>query len=349
MEGKRRYSPPRDTNSNETAIVLKKQKTEEDKDKQIIASGPPRTSNLEAPIMQLVGHEAEIYTVKFNPKGEVLASGSFDKRILLWDTYGECKNFAVLSGHKNAILELHWSADGGFVYSASADGTAIVWDMSVLNRVKRVKHKIQKVVNSVCPSRDTHDLFVTGSDDGLAKVWDIRVRKRLNSFEHPFQVTSVAFGSPEQIITGSLDNKIRVWDLRKNAVAIELVGHDNTITSLSLSPDRSHVLSNSMDNTLRVYDIRPYCSGDRCVKVFTGAVHGFDQNLLKCSWSPDGSKISAGSSDRFVTIWDAASRKILYKLPGHTGTVNEVSFHPAEPIIASCSADKTIYLGEIGA
>lgn len=31
-------------------------------------------------------------------------------------------------------------------------------------------------------------------------------------------------------------------------------------------------------------------------------------------------------------IWDFSSRKILYKLPGHKGCVNEVDFHPKEPI-----------------
>ncbi len=56
------------------------------------------------------------------------------------------------------------------------------------------------------------------------------------------------------------------------------------------------------------------------------------QNLLKCAWSPDGSKVTAGSADRFVYIWDTTSRRILYKLPGHAGSVNEVDFHPTEPI-----------------
>lgn len=35
---------------------------------------------------------------------------------------------------------------------------------------------------------------------------------------------------------------------------------------------------------------------------------------------------------RFVYIWDTTSRRILYKLPGHAGSVNEVAFHPEEPI-----------------
>ena len=56
------------------------------------------------------------------------------------------------------------------------------------------------------------------------------------------------------------------------------------------------------------------------------------QILLRCSWSHDGRKVAAGSADRFVNIWDTTSRHILYKLPGHNGSVNTVEFHPKEPI-----------------
>ncbi len=42
--------------------------------------------------------------------------------------------------------------------------------------------------------------------------------------------------------------------------------------------------------------------------------------------------MAAGSGDRFVYIWDTTTRRILYKLPGHAGCVNEVDFHPFEPI-----------------
>ena len=34
-------------------------------------------------------------------------------------------------------------------------------------------------------------------------------------------------------------------------------------------------------------------------------------------------------------MWDTTSRRILYKLPGHAGSVNELAFHPEEPISKS--------------
>lgn len=48
-----------------------------------------------------------------------------------------------------------------------------------------------------------------------------------------------------------------------------------------------------------------------------------------------------------VYVWEVASRKLLYKLPGHNGSVNEAAFHPQEPIVASAGSDKQIYVGEL--
>lgn len=87
-----------------------------------------------------------------------------------------------------------------------------------------------------------------------------------------------------------------------------------------------------MDNTLRIWDIRPYAPQERCTTVITGHQHNFEKNLLHCSWSPDGEMVAAGSSDRFVYMWNTATRKIVYKLPGHLGSVNDVDFHKIEPI-----------------
>ena len=58
-------------------------------------------------------------------------------------------------------------------------------------------------------------------------------------------------------------------------------------------------------------------------------------------------QVTAGSADRCVYIWNASTRNLMYKLPGHSGSVNETVFHPKEPVIGSASSDKTIYLGEL--
>ncbi|XP_001638394.3 U5 small nuclear ribonucleoprotein 40 kDa protein [Nematostella vectensis] len=317
--------------------------------KNAIQALPNRTSALESPIMLLTGHEGEIYSSRFHPSGETLASVGFDRLIYLWNVYGECENFAVLKGHTGAIMDIHFSTDGNTMFTASTDKTVALWDYETGARMKRLKGHTS-FVNSCCPSRRGMQYVVSGSDDSTIKLWDTRKRGCAQTFQNVFQVTAVAFSdASDQIFSGGIDNEIKVWDLRKNDVLYKMSGHTDTVTGVQLSPDGSFLLSNSMDNTVRMWDVRAFAPMERCLKVFLGAQHNFEKNLIKCSWSPDGLMIAAGSADRFVYVWDTNSRRILYKLPGHAGSVNDAHFHPTEPILLSCGSDKKLFLGELQA
>ena len=138
------------------------------------------------------------------------------------------------------------------------------------------------------------------------------------------------------MFTGGIDNDIKVWDLRKQAVTYTLIGHADTVTSLQLSPDNQTLLSNAHDSTVRTWDVRPFAPADRRIMTFDGAPTGQERNLLKASWDSKGEKITAGSGDQSVAIWEARTGKLLNKLPGHRGAVNDVRFHPlGEPLCKS--------------
>jgi Prp8 binding protein len=139
-----------------------------------------------------------------------------------------------------------------------------------------------------------------------------------------------------ELFTGGIDNDIKVWDLRKQAVTYTLLGHTDTVTSLQMSPDNQSLLSNAHDSTVRTWDVRPFAPADRSLQTYDGAPTGQERNLLKASWDPKGEKIAAGSGDQSVAIWETRTGKLLNKLPGHRGAVNDVRFHPlGEPLCKS--------------
>jgi len=116
--------------------------------------------------------------------------------------------------------------------------------------------------------------------------------------------------------------------MRKKAVAFSLTGHTDTITSLAVSPDSQSLLSKSHDSTVRTWDIRPFAPADRQIRTFDGAPTGMEKNLLKACWDTQGKRIAAGSGDGTAVLWDANTGKLLHKLPGHKGAVNDVRFAP---------------------
>lgn len=325
-----------------------------------------RASSLPSPTMQLSGHTGSVYCLQYCPSGEALASAGFDMKVFLW-SHADYSNYNVLEGHKNAILDLRWT-DENHIVTASADKTLLFWDAATGSRIRKfASHK--GIVNAIdtagtlSSSSSSSDnksssgatiinpnIFVSASDDTTAKIWDCRSKRETSTLEHSFQVTAIALDIENHLVyTGGIDSLITAWDIRKGQKTMGLKGHTDMVTSLSIHPKNTHLLSLSMDGQLRTWDIRPFCSApQRHCKTFLGAKHNAEKGLLRAAWSPDGQMVTSGSADRMVRVWDEYSTEELYLLPGHKGCVNSVIFHPKENVIASGSSDKMIFVGELG-
>jgi WD40 repeat protein len=148
--------------------------------------GVPRTSSLAAPTMRLTGHVGEVFAAAFSSSNDdggddysvLLASGGYDRSVLLWRASGECDNVAALQGHKNAVLSLAWLGGGGsfgptaetVLLSASADGTARAWSVERGAQIKKAAEHGKSVVNCVAAASGlgAPPIFVTAGDDGVA-------------------------------------------------------------------------------------------------------------------------------------------------------------------------------------
>jgi Prp8 binding protein len=293
------------------------------------------------------------------------------------------ENLLVLRGHKNAVLDCDW-CDNTTIVTASADQTLMLWDAPTGHRLRKwTSHT--GIVNAVTVMEE-HNLIASASDDTTILLWDRRNKHPVGTYSTEYPVLAVAacagstsgggatLSSNHQLFTGGIDPQIRVWDIRQASAPLDrFSGHTDTVTCLSVHPDGTHLLSNSMDQTLRQWDIRPFVQpspppnyGDmmmmgghthphhhhhhheRLTQTYTGHQHSAEKGLLKCAWSVDGTLVSAGSSDARVHIWDVQSGQELYDLPGHTGCVHAVTFHPTETtVLASGSSDQHVFVGEL--
>jgi WD40 repeat protein len=68
-----------------------------------------------------------VWGVSFSADGRVLASGSHDNTVRLWDpATGACTR--TLEGHTDSVWGVSFSADGRVLASGSRDNTVRLWD-----------------------------------------------------------------------------------------------------------------------------------------------------------------------------------------------------------------------------
>jgi Prp8 binding protein len=306
-----------------------------------------RVSDLNAPIMLLEGHKAEVFSLAFSPNGKTLASAGFDQDIYLWEAYGACNNTQIIKGHSGAVLQVCWTRDNSALFSVSTDKTCGLWDVETGARKKKFKAHTG-IINTGDVSKRGNEVFMSAGDDGLILFWEERVKNPIKSLQSQYPVLSCSFSlDGSSCFTSGVENEILMWDLKSDSVINKLSGHLDTVTGLKVSPDGDSLLSYSMDETLRIWDIKPFStSGEtRLISTLAGAPHGYEKNLIRPCWSPDSDFVATGCGDRSVMVWNVENNRLCYKLPGHKGTVNQIDW--TGNMIASASSDRNLFLGEL--
>jgi len=89
-------------------------------------------------INRLHGHSDDVNIICFSPDGKLMASGSDDNTIKLWDT-AQWKEIKTLMGHDDYVDSVCFSPDGKLLASGSDDNTIRIWDIEKGKEVKTLK------------------------------------------------------------------------------------------------------------------------------------------------------------------------------------------------------------------
>lgn len=136
------------------------------RDKSIIVWDSKTGAKLSGPIM----HSGVIQSLSHSPLGGTFVTGSFDT-ITIWDAKSFEPFHRALSAHGGRVKSVHYSPDGRFVLSASADGTLKVWNVESGKVVVELpKHDCS--VEAVSFSSDG-EWAASGDSDGMVRIWKV--------------------------------------------------------------------------------------------------------------------------------------------------------------------------------
>lgn len=262
---------------------------------------------------------AGISTIAWSPDSKVVASGSDDKLIRLWDI-STGKSFPMpLQGHHNYVYSLAFSPKGNMLVSGSYDEAVFLWDVRTA-RLMRSLPAHSDPVSGVDFVRDG-TLVASCSSDGLIRIWDTSTGQCLKTVVHEdnASVVSVKFSpNGKYVVAATLDSCLRLWDYVEGRCLKTYQGHKNEKFSI---------------NT---------CFGKYGVDQLTTSEATTPDPDVERDHSPTWAFLTCGSEDGKVVLWDVSSKEILQTLHGHEGAVLGVDVGLADQSIVTCGVDKTI-------
>jgi WD40 repeat protein len=266
-------------------------------------------------VVVLSGHTGAVVDLVFSPDSRMLASGSTDESIRLWDLDTRY-SVPSLSDHKGIITSVAFSPNGKRLASASSDTSVRLWDVETGKQLRLLSGHTASVSTLVFD----HDgeRIISGSEDGSIVLWDAEAGDKLARlpasdiaevrFMHgdkelggpdrkPVAVTCIALNQDGRMLASANGNGwIVLWDIDTHEPVGRYYGH----TIAQQSDEQSQQDPDPDPNIFRTLDMLSFIGGWRPVRIVI--------------FSPDGEFLASGSDDGSIKLLDVEKGEIAKEL-----------------------------------
>ncbi len=292
-----------------------------------------------------------INAVAFHPDRPIMATGSDDGRVVLWDVADSAMTvpfavipLALVDGEVNGVTDVAFSPTQPLLAAAERDGRFTLWDISRLSRPRIVSqwHGPDGILLEFSP--DGALLATSGSDNDVT-LWDVSdpaAPKLVQTLPgHTSRSWYVAFSNDGlQLASASADATVQIWDLSgaaKPQLIDRLVGHDKWVRGVAFSADGNTLYTAGDDQTLRTWSLRDDRPGPTAY-VWTVDI------------ATERSLLAAAGFDGHLYLWDigdpAAPQPVAVRWGQGTG-IHDLEFSPDERFIAAGTDDGKVVVWNI--
>jgi U3 small nucleolar RNA-associated protein 13 len=155
-------------------------------------------------------HEKDINIVAVAPNDSLIATGSQDKTIKLWNSTN-LSLVATLKGHRRGVWDCQFSPFDRVLASGSGDKTVKLWSLSDFSCVRTFQGHVASVLRVRYLSGGLQ--LITSGADGLIKLWTVRTNDTEATMDaHDDKVWALDINvNGKEIVSGGADSKIIVW------------------------------------------------------------------------------------------------------------------------------------------
>ena len=224
-------------------------------------------------VQSFLGHTDAIYAAAISHDKSVVATASYDRRIILWDVESG-KQLRKLLGHNGAVYDIDFSPDSKSLISASADQTLKLWNVETGERIETFGQPLKEQLT--CRFSPDGKTIVGAGRDNRIRIWshDPQPNSNVDAFQQ------------------------------------SIFAHEGPIVELDFSKDGSRLVSTSEDATTKVWDtnsFQPIQTINNPAK-HSSATAPDGEVASALAISPDGTKVYLGDmcgNETFVKIVDS--------------------------------------------
>jgi small GTP-binding protein len=276
----------------------------------------------------LEGHDDTIFSVAFDARGGMLASGSADQQVKLWDI----QNGKLLQTrrHESSVRSVVFSPEGGTWASASDDGAVKLWEARSARLLKAFESEASKVAFD-----EQGWTLAIGGDGPSVKVWDTRSGKLLRTIEADRSfVSSVAFPSSGFTLAIAGSDAATLWNAQSGDLLGTYKSDGTSAMSVAFHPVGSTLAVGWADSTVTLLDAR----NGRLLRV----LEGHTSLVEMVAFSRDGRLLASKSADHTIRLWSCETWETVAVIPEPTSNewiVRALAFHPMLPLLATAGSE----------
>jgi len=221
----------------------------------------------------LHGHTHAVWTLDVSPDGDVLASGSYDGTVILWDTKTwQRRGGPLLCGlHVMSIgfsptSELQFPPTSELSVSTSED--IQIWDLDRRERIAQFKGHNNSWNRWLTWTPDGERLLSAGDmNDPTICVWDTSTWKRDSSpwIGHDDEINHITLHPARSLLaSASKDHTVRLWHLTTGTELVRYE-HSDVVYHAAFSVDERFIFSGGKDMKISQWEIPEDVLAATCV------------------------------------------------------------------------------------
>jgi len=321
--------------------------------------------------MKLDFHDGCVNSLNFNEGGDLIASGSDDCNIAIWNWAKNSKEPQLWydSGHNSNVFQAKFmpNSNNMTTVSCARDGQIRVAFLSLANQVQQTKRIAQHrgSAHKLSIEPGSPHIFLTCGEDAVVYSIDLREAKPqklfcLHNEKHRKVPLYSIFMNPtnmNEFAVGGRDQFARVFDRRKileekesgilkkfcpDHLKEQPAMHAN-ITCLVYNYDGTEILTSYNDEDIYLFDstLSSEANHIHCYKGHRNSATVKGVNML----GPKSEYVISGSDCGHIFIWNKSTEEVVNFLPGdRTGVVNVLEQHPSACILATSGLDHDVKL-----